>query len=366
MKVAIVYDRLNKIGGAERVLQVLHEIWPEAPFFTTVYNEKKALWAQGFQVNSSFMQKLPFAKSKHEFYPWLTPFIFESFDFSNFDFVFSVTSAEAKGIITNTQTTHVCYCLTPTRYLWSSNEDYIKNAGFNNLNFLAKAVFGFLTPILKKWDYVASQRPDTMIAISNTVKTRIKKYYQRVSTVIYPPVDTEKFRHKQEINLSNPEDFFLIVSRLVPYKRIDLAIRAFNKLGFPLKIIGVGSQQARLQHMAKDNIEFFGQLTDDDLIGYYQRCCAVVMPQKEDFGLVSVEAQAAGKPVIGFAKGGVRETVIDGQTGVLFKKQKVEEIIKAVYKFKSMRFDRDICFSNAKKFDKKVFIKKMKAIVEGR
>ena len=137
MKVAIVYDRLNKIGGAERVLQVLHEIWPEAPFFTTVYNEKKALWAQGFQVNSSFMQKLPFAKSKHEFYPWLTPFIFESFDFSNFDFVFSVTSAEAKGIITNTQTTHVCYCLTPTRYLWSSNEDYIKNAGFNNLNFLA-------------------------------------------------------------------------------------------------------------------------------------------------------------------------------------------------------------------------------------
>ncbi len=364
MRVAIVYDRLNKIGGAERILQVLHEVWPEAPFFTAVYNQKKALWTQGFKITPSFMQKFPFASEKHEFYPWLTPFAFESFDFSDFELVISVTSAEAKGVITNTKTNHICYCLTPTRYLWSGYKDYIGNAGFNNFNFLVKKIFNLLAPILKKWDYVAAQRPDKFLAISRTTQRRIKKYYNRDSIIVYPPVDIKRFKKKDIANLPSQKDFFLVVSRLVPYKRLDLVIKAFNKLRLPLKIIGVGNQLKRLKRMAKDNIEFLGQLTDDILIGYYQKCCAVVLAQNEDFGLVAIEAQAAGKPVIAFTKGGFGETVIDGKTGILFENQTVEGLVQAVQQFKAKNFKAKDCQQNVKRFNQKVFIKKIKKLVE--
>lgn len=207
MKVAFVYDRVNKWGGAERVLLALHEIWPEAPLYTTVYDEKKAPWAKVFpKVITSFLQKFPFAKSHHELYPWLTPLAFETFDFTDYDVVISLTSAEAKDIITKPQTLHICYCLTPTRYLWSHYGEYLNNPGFG---FLTDSIYKILIPRLssglKATDRICAQRPDEYIAVSKTVQKRIKEYYYRDSEVLYPGIDTDFLIQYQ---LKNPQNYF--------------------------------------------------------------------------------------------------------------------------------------------------------------
>ena len=330
MKVALVYDRVNKIGGAERVLEVLHEIWPEAPLYTAVYYPPGAPWAKKFKVIPSFLNKWPLAKKHHELYPWLTPLAFESFDFSDFDLVISITSAEAKGIITKPKTKHFCYCLTPTRYLWSGYSDYFFNKG---LRWLAQPMVGWM----RNWDKIAAQRPDEYLAISQEVQRRIKKYYHRESIVLYPPIDTEKF-YPTEKNQNG--DYFLIVSRLVSYKKIDLAVKAFNKLCLPLKIVGTGNQMFKLKTSAASNIEFLGELTDQELLSYYQDCRALIFPQKEDFGLVPLEAQSCGKPVIAFAGGGALETVIEGKTGTFFKPQSVKALMEKVKNFFGRRSNR--------------------------
>lgn len=355
MKVALIYDRVNKIGGAERVLQVLHEIWPDAPLYTAVYNPKTAPWAKDFKVIPSFLQKFPFAKTHHEAYPWLTPLAFESFNFDAFDVVISITSAEAKGVITKPGTLHICYCLTPTRYLWSGYFDYkIPPLG---RPFISR---------LRIWDQVASQRPDIYLAISKNVQKRIKKYYRRESEVIYPPVDLNKFKMKNEkLKMTNEnKKFFLIVSRLVSYKKVDIAIEAFNRLGLPLKIVGTGTEMGRLKRLAKNNIEFLGQLTDTQLLGYYQRCQAVVFPQEEDFGLVPVETQACGKPVIAYRGGGTLETVVEGKTGEFFDEQTLGSLGAQVKKFKPEKYKPEDCCKNAEKFDLEIFKKKFKEAVE--
>lgn len=354
MKVALVYDRVNKWGGAERLLLVLHQIWPEAPLFTAVYNSKTAPWAKKFRVISSFLNKLPLAKKRHEIYPWLTPLAFESFNFDEYDVVISVTSAEAKGIITKPQTLYLCYCLTPTRYLWSGYNDYFQN---ETLRFLTKPMIAYL----RKWDKIASQRPDAYLAISKNVQKRIKKYYHRDSELFYPPVDTEKWQPAVEDKVA---DYFLIVSRLVAYKKVDLVVRAFNHLKLPLKIIGIGQQMEKLKKMAKKNVQFLGQLTDDQLLGYYQKCRAVIFPQVEDFGLVPLEAQSCGRPVIAYRSGGVLETVIEGKTGLFFGKQSEEELIGVIKKFGSLEFDPKECRTKALHFSQKIFEKKMKRLVE--
>ncbi|TSC54415.1 MAG: group 1 glycosyl transferase [Microgenomates group bacterium LiPW_31] len=355
MRVALVYDRVNKIGGAERVLEALHEIFPNAPLYTAVYNPKTAPWAEKFNVIPSFLNKFPFAKRSHEVYPWLTPLAFESFNFDEYDIVISVTSEAAKGTITKPKTLHICYCLTPTRYLWSGYEDYFKNEVFR---FFTKPVVSYL----RRWDKVAAQRPDVYIAISENVKKRIKKYYGRDSEVIYPPVDIDKFPIS---NFQFPiGEYFLIVSRLVPYKKVDIAIQAFNKLGLPLKIIGVGREMGRLKRMAKKNIEFLGQLTDSQLLSYYQRCQAVIFPQEEDFGLVPLEAQACGKPVIAYRGGGALETVIESKTGEFFEKQTSESLGVAVKNFKPEKYNPEDCRKQAEKFDIKIFKKKWKTYLE--
>lgn len=360
MRVAFVYDRVNKIGGAERVLQALHEIWPAAPLFTAVYNRNSAPWASEFDVKPSFIQKFPFAKKHHEFYAWLTPFAFESFNFNNFDVVISITSAEAKGIITKPETLHICYCLTPTRYLWSGYYQYLNKNGFGHASGLAKFAFKLLAPKLRKWDFVAGQRPEFYLSISKAVKKRIKKYYRHDSEIIYPPVEVEKFKPENE----KKGEYFLIVSRLVPYKNIRVAVKAFNKTGLPLKIIGTGIMKKRLKRQAKNNIEFLGQLTDDHLIYYYQSCRALVMPQEEDFGITAVEAQAAGKPVIAYKKGGALDTVIAGKTGVFFAEQQSNSLIEALEKFEKGAFKAKDCLENAQKFDKNKFKKEFKKFVE--
>lgn len=347
MKVAFVYDRINKWGGAERVLLALHEIWPEAPFFTSVYKSSTASWADNLQVNSSFLQKFPFAKSKHEIFPSLMPIVFESFNFNDFDVVISITSEAGKGIITSPKILHLCYCLTPTRYLWSGYDEYF-NTAFSRL-------FSFV-PIsfLKRWDKIAGQRPDQLIAISKTVQSRIKNYYHRESEVIYPPVETDKFK---QLAISNKQlgKYYLIVSRLVKYKKIDLAIRAFNQLGWKLKIIGNGNEEKKLKKKAKNNIEFLGKLTDEDLLFYYQNCQALIFPQEEDFGITAVEAMACGKPVIAYSKGGAMETVISGKTGEFFYPQTAEALVLKLQDFKAIRFKQQDCRNQAEKFSEERF-----------
>lgn len=356
MKIALVYDRVNKIGGAERVLEVLHEIWPKAPLYTAVYNPQTAPWAKKFKVVPSFLNCFPFAKTKHEAYPWLTPLAFESFDLTGFDVVISVTSAGAKGIITRPETLHICYCLTPTRYLWSGYKDYFRNKIFR---FLTKPIVGYL----RYWDKIAAQRPDIYLAISKNVATRIKKYYGKKAEVVYPPIDTKQW--KMENGKQKTEAYFLLVSRLdFGYKRVDLAIEAFNKLGLPLKIIGVGSELGRLKKMAKRNIEFLGQLTDRELLSYYQKCQALIFPQEEDFGLTPLEVQACGRPVIAYQAGGALESVIEGVSGRFFYPQTKEALVGTVKKFKPENFDSVNCRKNAIKFDKKLFKQKIKDLVE--
>jgi len=365
-RVALVYDRVNKWGGAERIILALKKIFPQASLYTAVYNPVSASWAKSFRVVSSFLQGFPLARINHEFYPWLTPLAFESFDFSDFDIVISLTSAEAKGVITKPETLHLCYCLTPTRYLWSGRNDYFRFPGFGSLDSLARGFLRLIFPYLLRWDQVASQRPDYYLTISKNVKKRITKYYHRESKVIYPAIDIKKFQisnFKFQIKAS-PEKFFLVVSRLVPYKKVDLAIRAFNRLKLPLKIIGVGSQLKNLKKIAAANIEFLGKLTDKELIRYYYTCQAAICPQEEDFGLVPLEAQACGKPVISFKGGGALETVIAGKTGDFFYPQTSEALLKVVKAFESNRYDPDVCRKNAERFDQKIFIKKFKRKVE--
>ncbi len=359
MKIAIVYDRVNKFGGAERVLLALHAIWPDAPLYTSFYDKARASWADVFHVHPSFLQYVPFARAHHELYPWLTPLAFESFSFDGYDVVISVTSAEAKNIITKPGTVHICYCLTPTRYLWSGRETYEQESGLVG-KFLRSAA-----PTLRHWDRIGASRPDFYLAISHHVAGRIEKYYHRtVEKIIYPPVDTELFTKKSNEKgmKSGP---FLCVSRLVPYKRLDILVDAFNELGWPLIIIGSGWSESALRREARGNITFIGDhLTDSKLALYYQKSRAFVFAGVEDLGLVAVEAQACGKPVICYRHSGMAETVIDGVTGVLFGSQDKASIIAALRTFDAGWYDSNSCRKNAERLSEKRFIREMKAAVE--
>jgi glycosyltransferase involved in cell wall biosynthesis len=371
MKIALVYDRINKFGGAERVLQALHQLWPQAPLYTAVYNQSATPWAKDFDIRSSFLQKFPLAKTHHELYPWLTPLAFESFNFDDYQVVISVTSAEAKAIITHPKILHLCYCLTPTRYLWSHQKEYQSSPGLGIFNRLGRLVFSLSKPRLQAFDRVASSRPDLYLAISKTVQKRISQYYHRHSKIIYPPVDVQKFSRISTFSKKTPAsfaasaaDYFLVVSRLTPYKKVDLAIKACNQLKENLVIVGSGREQASLKKLSGPTIRFTNQISDDQLVYLYQNCQALIMPQEEDFGIVALETQAAAKPVISFYKGGATETVIPGQTGIFFKNQTVDSLIKAVKQFKTYSWDKKAIRSQAKKFDIKIFKQKIKTYVE--
>ncbi|MCX6704092.1 MAG: glycosyltransferase, partial [Candidatus Woesebacteria bacterium] len=271
---------------------------------------------------------------------------FESFDLARFDLVISVTSEAAKGIRTKPGTMHICYCLTPTRYLWSHHDEYFKGATL-------KGVTKPFVDYLRKWDKIAATRPDKIIAISSEVKSRIKKYYQRDSEIIFPPSNTTLIR----INRVNEGKYYLVVSRLVGYKKVDLVIEAFNKLGYPLVIIGTGRQEKKLKRKAKNNIKFVGQVSERDLHEYYAHAKALIMPQEEDFGIVAVEAQSFGVPVIAYKKGGAIDTVIDSKTGIFFEQQKPKNLISAVRKFEKMVFDSSVLMTNANRFSDSKFKK---------
>ncbi len=365
MKVAIVYDRVNKWGGAERVLLALHKIFPDAPLYTSVYDPKTASWADKFKVKTSFLQSFPFASKYHEFFFPLMPLAFESHTLDKYDLVISVTSEAAKGIITKPNTKHICICLTPTRYLWSGYVEYFKNPFLRIISYP-------ITWYLKKWDIMAAQRPDAMVAISETVKKRINKYYDRESTVIYPPsnlkssqntVSSTKGKNNDTQYSVSDTGYFLVVSRLsklTAYKRVDLAIEAANRLKLPLKIVGTGRDIEYYQRMAGNTVEFVGAVSDKQLSDYYSHCKALIFPGEEDFGLVMVEAQVHGKPVIAYRAGGALEIVREGKTGEFFDRQTPESLIDVLKTFDITGYNKTDCISNAKRFSFEVFEKEIK------
>ena len=367
-KIAIVYDWIDKWGGVERVLLNLHEMFPEAVFYTSYFDETKAEWAKDLNIKTSFLQKFPdFIKKSRILSFIFYPFAFESFDFSGYDLVISITSSFAKSIITKPRTKHICYLLTPTRYLWSHKQDYIKN---NLINYL---ISGYLD-MFKNWDLVVSQRPDKIVSISETVRERCKKYYKRDSEVVYPGFDVEywkgikseirnpKFETNSKFKILNSK-FFLVISRLEPYKRVDLAIKVFNRLNKQLVIIGEGSKEKKLKQIAGKNITFLSKLSDVELGSFYSSAQALIMPQEEDFGYVSLEAQLFGCPVLAYKKGGVLETIIENKTGIFFDNQDERSLSQAIERFNKIEYNlkseaREIGLSNVEKFSKEKFINK--------
>lgn len=362
MKIALVYDRINKYGGAERVLEALHEIWPEAPVYSAVYDPQRAAWCKGWEIRTTFLQYLPFAKSHHELYPWLTQMAFETLNFDEFEAVLSVTSAEAKAVITKPGTIHVCYCLTPTRYLWSGYETYTKEPGWGEWGWLASKSLSLMGKRLKVWDKAAAARPDYYVAISQRVAGRIEKYYGRRSEVIiYPPVEIEKFNLKRN-KVSG--EYFLAVSRLVGYKRLDLLVEVCSKHQLPLVIIGSGWAERNLRKLAGSSVTFVTRhLTDAELSRYYQNCLAFLHAGDEDFGIAAVEAQASGKPVIAWRESGVAEIVREGETGRFFSEQTSEAVARELKKFKAADYSAEECRKNALRFSKERFKREMKETI---
>lgn len=348
MRVALVYDRLNKQGGAEAVLEHFHALYPKADWYTSVWDSTRAPFSKTWRVSASWLSKFPFLRTHHEWLPWLMPFVFEAYDFAPYDLVISIGSAECKGIITRPGTYHLHYCLTPTRYLYSHQAEYLRHK-----------LYQVVARPLRAWDQVAATRPDSMIAISHHVKSRIKKYYNRPSSVIYPPVATARFAHAAATSQGRRSDYYLTVARLVPYKRLDLLVRAFNELGRPLIIAGTGSEARRLARLAHPNIKLVGFVDDQQLLAYYHRCRAFIQVNEEDFGLAMVEAQAAGKPVISLGRGGATEIVKNGETGILFESQSVAAIRRAVDTFETMDFQASACQANARRFDARIWRQKM-------
>ncbi len=362
MNVCFVYDRVNKWGGAERVLQELHALWPDAPLYTAVYHRHTAAWADDFNVIPSFLQRIPGAATHHEYLANLAPYAFESFDLSAFDVVISVTSAEAKGVITGPHQLHICYLLTPTRYLWSQTEAYATQyGGPGPAGWLRKVGM----QILRGWDRIAASRPDKMVTISHEVAMRCQTYYHRnADAVIYPPVDTGRFFAHPQSCMHPVPGYFLAVSRLVPYKRLDIAIQACNQLKERLIIVGIGSEMKHLQAIAGPTIEFKGSVTEEELNCLYHHANAFLFPQVEEFGISAVEAQAAGLSVIAFNRGSSREIIIPDKTGILFHEQTVDSMMKAIRTWKNHTWYDKTSKEHAVQFDKNEFKHTFKQFVE--
>lgn len=354
MKIALVYDRINKFGGAERVLLSLHRLFPEAPIFTLVHEPQSSRWSEGIQVIPTFLNRLSFLRQRHEWLSPLAPLAFESLNLSGFDVVVSITSSDAKSVITKPHQLHLCYCLTPTRYFWSGEGEY-------SGDIKMKLIPRFVKDYFRAVDLLTSTRPDHYIAISDEVKNRVKKYYKRESSVIYPSIE-DKFYSMTPVSYDN-RDYYLIVSRLVPYKKVDLAITVFNKLKLPLVIIGTGNESESLKRQSQSNITFVDNVDDDRLIEYYRHAKAVIFPQDEDFGLVPLEAQALGTPVIAFGQGGALETVIHLKTGYLFPEQTAESLAAAILASRKIHFDPRLSVENAARFNYSTFSKQFSEAV---
>ncbi len=344
MKVALVHDHLNQLGGAERVLKAFSELYPTAPIHTLIYDAAGTHHLfKNSEIKESFISKFPFAKKRFRWYlPLMVPAT-ESYPLSDYDVVLSDSSGLAKGVITPPKTLHVCYCHTPTRYLWSDHNQIIDRLERNRMVGRLSQMY---RSYLRVWDRQAADRVDKFIANSQFVARRIKKYYSRDSVVINPPVDVSRFRIADTVS-----DYFLLISRLRPYKRVDIAVKAFNKLNLPLYIIGEGGEEKQLREMANDNIKFLGPVSDKEVVEYISHCRAFIHPQEEDFGITPIETMAAGRPVIAYGAGGALETVIPGLSGMLFDEQSWEALADTVIHFKEEDFDPIKIRQHAEQYD---------------
>jgi glycosyltransferase involved in cell wall biosynthesis len=359
LKVAIVHDWLTNQGGGERVVCALHEAFPDAPIYTSVFNAERLPQFADLDVRTSFLQHWPLAKSRHQLYPTLRTVAFESFDLSQYDVVISSSSAEAKGVITGPSAIHICYLHTPTRYYWSDYAKYRRQTGFGLLSPLVRLIMPGVIEKMRLWDFAAAGRVDHFITNSAYVAKRTNKYYRRQSTVIHPPIDGDRFQIKR-----GPKRGYVVVSRLIPYKRVDLAVVACTKLNLPLTVVGDGSEMEKLKAMAGPSIRFTGRLTDQGVARELSEASAFIFTAEEDFGLTPLEAMASGIPVLAYGKGGARETVVHGQTGTFFNEQSVNALVEALKKFDPSAYDPEALRSYALEFDQSVFIKNIKKFVE--
>ncbi len=346
-RVALVHDWLTGQRGGEKVLEVLTDIFPRAPIYTLFhFRGSQAENIERREIITSFLQKLPCLKKRYRLYLPLFPLAAELFDLSDYDLIISSSHCVAKGIIPSPQALHISYIHSPVRYAWNQYFSYFSPG---RLSFFSRLTIPPVIHWLRVWDESSSSRVDHFVANSDNVACRIARYYRRRADVIHPPVDTDFFRPAEG---TPRETFCLIVSALVPYKRIDLAVEAFNRNGEPLKIVGLGPEFRRLKKRAQPNIEFLGQVAAEDLRSLYQRARALLLPGEEDFGIAVVEAQACGTPVIAYGRGGATESVIPGQTGLFFSDLTVDGIQDALDKFKDLAFNKSTIRSNAMAFSR--------------
>jgi glycosyltransferase involved in cell wall biosynthesis len=333
LKVAIVCDWLTGVGGAERVVLELHKLFPNAPIYTSQYDKQAIDWFDDADVRTLWLQRLP--KSLKKFLPPLRAIAFRQLNLSSYDLVISSSGAEAKAVKTGNNTVHICYCHAPTHYYWMRYDEYLKNPGFGKLDWVARLGLKILVGPLRRLDYRAAQRPSYLIANSRFTKNQIKKYYDRESDVIFPPVDIDKF--KNSISESTKEGL-LAIGRQTPYKKIDLAIAAANKLGQPITVIGNGPDHRKLTKMAGSNVSFITNASDKDIAKYMASAKTFIFPGVDDFGIVAVEALASGTPVIAYDEGGASDYIIDGINGLLFNKQTIKSLATALEKISTKKF----------------------------
>jgi glycosyltransferase involved in cell wall biosynthesis len=363
LKTAIVHEWLVNYAGSERCVESFTNIWQDAPVFTLVdflNEDERRIILKGKKANTSFIQKLPFARTQHRKYLPLFPLAIEQFDLNAYDLVLSSSHAVAKGVLTNSYQLHICYCYTPMRYAWDLYHIYLKEAGL--LSGISGLTAKMILHKLRMWDIISSNRVDYFIAISNHISKRIKKTYNRDSVVIYPPVDVHLFESQ-----SDKEDFYLTASRMVSYKRIDIIVDAFSAMpDKKLVVIGDGPEMKKIKSKAGKNVEILGYQAFASLKSYMQKAKAFVFAAEEDFGIIAVEAMACGTPVIALNKGGASETVSDNNTGILFDHQSPQSVKEAVLKFESIqdKFDPSIIRAHSLQFSRNIFEEKIKQFID--
>ncbi|MCL4509259.1 MAG: glycosyltransferase [Chloroflexi bacterium] len=355
LRVALVHDYLNQMGGAEQVLEVFHTLFPSAPIFVSVFDRKVMPPAfRDMDIRTSFMQRIsPRTSVAYKLLP-LFPLAFERFDLREYDLVLSSTTTFAKGVLTRPHTCHVCYCNTPFRYLWMYQE-YVEN---QRVSRPVEALLSALATPLRVWDFAAAQRVDYFLAGSRNAARRIKKFYRRESSVLHSPVDVQSMPLGR-----NSGEYYLLAGRHQAYKRMDLAIAACNTLHLPLIVTNEGPETARLKALAGPTVQFTGRLTHSELRQVFAGARALLWPGEEDYGIAPVEAMGAGRPVIAIKRGGVCETVIAGQTGVFFEKQTVESLVEALRNFEMLSFDPQRIRAHAMQFDESVFKQRLLALL---
>ena len=357
MKIALVHEFLVTWGGSDLVAEVFHEMFPEAPIFTALYDrDRMPARFRDYDIRTSFLQKLPGALKKHQHMIPLFPFAFEQFDLTEYDLVLSSHHSSAKSVITRPETPHICFVHSPMRYGWGFFHEYLNR---ENPGRLVRALLPFVMNYLRLHDYAAAARVDHFVANSHNVARRIEKYYRRESTVIHSPIRGESFCLSEQ-----KEDFYLCMGRLVGYKRVDLAVDAFNQSGRPLVVIGGGPQLEQIREKAKQNVKVLGYMDDRDVVDYLSRAKGFVFPGEEDFGLTPLEAMASGAPVVAFGRGGALETVQDGQTGVFFDELTPEALNRAVERLEEGAWNPEAIRQHAMGVDAAVFKTKMFTLID--